>query len=83
MIVKAATGASLFNGCYSFPQFSATLVNIAHTNGVLIFGYNRSYATNVAGELAVVDYVFNRGIVQFSSSECVCSFPDIDFESLQ
>src|SRR6266699_5562036 len=61
MIVKAATGASLFNGCYSFPQFSATLVNIAHTNGVLIFGYNRSYATNVAGELAVVDYVFNQG----------------------
>src|SRR5215467_13645879 len=61
MVIKAATGASLFNGCYSFPQFNARLVNIAHTNGILIFGYNRSYATNVAGELAVVDYVFNQG----------------------
>src|SRR5262245_36598171 len=36
MVVKAATGASLFNGCYSFPQFTSRLVNIAHTNGILI-----------------------------------------------
>src|SRR6476646_2648381 len=31
-VVKAGTGASLFNGCYSFPQFTSALCNIAHTN---------------------------------------------------
>ncbi len=60
-VVKAGTGASLFNGCYSFPQFTSNLVSKAHANGILIFGYNRTYATNVAGELAIVDYVFNHG----------------------
>ena len=61
MIVKAATGPSLFNGCYGFPQFTPYLVNIAHANGILIFGYNRSYATNTAAEVAIADYVFNQG----------------------
>lgn len=61
MVVKAGTGATLFNGCYGFPQFNANLVDIAHANGMLIFGYNRSYATNTAGETAIVDYVFNQG----------------------
>jgi hypothetical protein len=61
MIVKAGTGATLFNACYSFPQFTANLVNIAHANGILIFGYNRSYATNTAGESAIADFVFNQG----------------------
>jgi hypothetical protein len=60
-VVKAGTGSSLFNGCYGFPQFTSNLVNKAHANGILVFGYNRSYATNVAGELAIVDYVFNHG----------------------
>ena len=61
MIVKAATSDQLFNGCYNRPQFSSNLCNIARTNGILIFGYNRSYGANVPGELAVVDYVFNQG----------------------
>jgi len=61
VIVKAGTGATLFNGCYGFPQFTANLVNIAHANDILIFGYNRSYATNVAGEVAIADFVFSQG----------------------
>src|SRR5689334_10839745 len=60
-IVKAGTGATLFNGCYSFPQFTSALCNIAHTNGILVFGYSRSYATNTAGEVAIANYVFNQG----------------------
>src|SRR5439155_7161453 len=60
-IVKAGTAATLFNGCYSFPQFTSALCNTAHANGILIFGYNRSYATNTAGEVAIADYVFNQG----------------------
>ena len=61
MIVKAATGASLFNACYGFPQFTPYLVRVAHTNGILIFGYNRTYATNTAAEVSIADYVFNQG----------------------
>src|SRR5437667_10991093 len=61
MIVKAGTGATLFNGCYGFPQFTSYLVSTAHANGILIFGYNRSYATNTAGEVAIADFVFNQG----------------------
>ncbi len=61
MIVKAGTGATLFNGCYGFPQFTANLCNVARANGILIFGYNRSYATNTAGEVAIADFVFNQG----------------------
>ena len=61
IIVKAGTGDTLFNSCYPFPQFRANLVNIAHAYGILIFGYNRSYATNVAGEVGIADFVFNQG----------------------
>jgi Immunoglobulin domain len=61
MIIKAATNDKLFNGTYNFPQFNSSLVNIAHANGILIFGYNRSYGSNVLGEIAISDYVFNQG----------------------
>lgn len=61
MIIKAGTGTTLFNGCYAFPQLTTYLVNTAHSNGVLVFGYNRSYATNTAGEVAIADFVFNQG----------------------
>ena len=61
IIVKAATSDALFNGSYSFPQFTRRLVDIAHTNGLLIFGYNRSYGENVPGEITISDYVFNQG----------------------
>ncbi|HOC56030.1 MAG TPA: fibronectin type III domain-containing protein, partial [Verrucomicrobiota bacterium] len=61
IIVKAASSDYLFNGSYSFPQFNSHLVNIAHANGILIFGYNRSSGQNVPGEIAISDYVFNQG----------------------
>jgi hypothetical protein len=60
-IIKSGTGATLFNGCYGFPQLTTYLINTAHANGILVFGYNRSYATNVAGEVAIADFVFNQG----------------------
>ena len=61
IIIKAATDDFLFNGSYATPQFTSNLVNIARTNGILIFGYNRSYGDNVPGEIAISDYVFNQG----------------------
>lgn len=61
IIIKAATSASLFKGSYATPQFTSNLVNIAHTNGILIFGYNRSYGSNLTAEISISDYVFNCG----------------------
>jgi hypothetical protein len=60
-IVKAATNDKLFNGCYGSPQFTSALVNIAHANGLLIFGYNRSYGSNIVGEISISDYIFEQG----------------------
>jgi hypothetical protein len=61
VIVKAATSDQLFNGSYSFPQFTSNLVNRAHAYGLLIFGYNRSFGANIPAEIAISDYVFNLG----------------------
>ena len=61
VIVKTGTGASLYNACYGFPQLTTSFINTAHTNGIWVFGYNRSFATNVAGEVAIADFVFNQG----------------------
>jgi len=60
-IVKAGTSDQLFNGCYATPQFTSNLVNTAHSNGIAVFGYNRSYGSNIVGEIAVANYVFNQG----------------------
>src|SRR5215475_11800592 len=43
LVVKAATGDQLFNGCLKTPQFTSALVATAHEHGLWIFGYNRSY----------------------------------------
>lgn len=59
-IVKAATNDKLFPSAAS-PQFTTNLVNTAHSNGIAIFGYNRSYGSNVVAEATLADYVFNAG----------------------
>src|SRR6266699_4765692 len=51
IIIKAATSDTLFNGSYNHPQFTSHLVNVAHANGILIMGYNRSYGQNVPAEI--------------------------------
>src|SRR2546422_3379738 len=61
VIVKAATSNFLFNSAYSSPQFTPNLCTIAHTNGLKIFGYNRSAGGDIPGEIAISDYVFNCG----------------------
>jgi hypothetical protein len=60
-IVKAATSDKLFGDCYAGPQFTSNIVNTAHSNGIAVFGYNRSYGSNIVGEISVADYVFNQG----------------------
>lgn len=61
LIIKAATSDKLFNGSYSFPQFTARLVDIAHAEGILMFGYNRSWGSNIVAEIGISDYVFEQG----------------------
>ena len=61
IVVKAATSDQLFKGCYSGPQFTRALVDTAHTNGLTIFGYNRSFGSNIVGEISIADYVFSQG----------------------
>jgi len=61
LIVKAATSDQLFGDCYGGPQFTSNLVAAAHANGLAIFGYNRSYGSNLVGEVAMANYVFNQG----------------------
>ena len=60
-IIKAATGDKFFTDCTVGPQFTSNLVNTAHSNGIAVFGYNRSSGSNIVGEVAIADYVFNQG----------------------
>ncbi|MEO7677635.1 MAG: hypothetical protein ABIV39_12810 [Verrucomicrobiota bacterium] len=60
VIVKAGTGSTNFPSAGS-PQFTTSLVNAAHNAGLLIFGYTRSYGSNIPGETTLANYVFNCG----------------------
>ena len=61
-IVKAGTSDKHFPGpASSNSQFTTNLVNAAKSNGVAIFGYNRSFGTNIPGEVAISDFCFNQG----------------------
>ncbi len=62
LIIKMGTGATNYDGCYASPhQVTANFCNIARTNGIWIFGYTRSYGSDLAGESALADSCFNNG----------------------
>ena len=62
LIIKMGTGSTNYSGCYATPhQVTPRLCQIAKTNGVWIFGYTRSYGSDVAGESALADSCFNNG----------------------
>ncbi len=62
VIIKMGTGSTNYGGCYASPhQVTANLCNIARTNGVLVFGYTRSYGSDIVGESALADSCFNNG----------------------
>jgi hypothetical protein len=60
VIIKAGEGGSLY-APYGSVQFNSAAVTAAHNAGLKIFGYTRSYGTDIAGEKGVADYVFNLG----------------------
>ncbi len=60
IIVKAGTGSTNFPSA-SNKQFNTNLVNAAHAVGIKIFGYTRSYGSDIAGESALADYVYGCG----------------------
>ena len=43
------------------PVFTSNLVNLAHANGLKIFGSNRSWGNDIPGEIGMADYVFTNG----------------------
>lgn len=61
LIVKAGDGGNDFDGNYSFPQFNSNLVSQAHAANLQIFGYTRSYGTNVPAEIAMAAKIYNLG----------------------
>ena len=60
-IIKSATSDKLFGDCTIGGQLTSNLVSIAHSNNILVFGYNRSFGSNIVGEISMADYVFNQG----------------------
>ncbi len=58
--VKASSGAVKFPSDTN-PQFTLDLVLAAHRAGLQIFGYNRSYALDPAGEINIASWVYNLG----------------------
>ncbi|MBI5383222.1 MAG: fibronectin type III domain-containing protein [Verrucomicrobia bacterium] len=60
LIIKAGSGHWLYPSGAN-PQFTPEVVSAAHAAGLWLFGYNYSYGTNVPGEIAIADYVFNCG----------------------
>ncbi len=62
IIIKMGTGSTNYTGCYTSPnQITTNLCTIARTNGIWIFGYTRSYGSDIAGEVALANYNFNCG----------------------
>jgi hypothetical protein len=60
VVVKAGTGATNYptDGA---PQFTVELVNKAHAAGLKVFGYTRSYGSDIPGEIALVASVYDKG----------------------
>jgi hypothetical protein len=59
MVVKSGEGSTNFPTAGQ--QLTTSVVNAAHTAGLKIFGYTRSYGVNIAGEIAVATNIMNIG----------------------
>ncbi len=60
IVIKHGEGSTNFPSAGS-PQFTASVVNAAHTAGLKIFGYTRSYGVNINGEIQVATNALNLG----------------------
>ncbi len=61
-MVKMGTSDRFFPGPASNNcQLTSNFINTAHSNGIAVFGYNRSYGSNIVGEVSLADYCFNQG----------------------
>ena len=57
VVVKAGDGGTPYPSS-SNPQFTTNLVSAAHAQDLKIFGYTRSYGTDLPGELSIATNVF-------------------------
>lgn len=60
VIIKTADGANDFPT--GSPQFTSNVVDSAHAAGLKVFGYIRSWGTNIAGEITVITNAMNLGV---------------------
>ncbi|EEF60560.1 beta strand repeat-containing protein [Pedosphaera parvula] len=60
LILKAGDGSDLYPSSAS-PQFASNVVDSAHAAGLKIFGYTRSFGTNIPGELAIITNAISLG----------------------
>jgi hypothetical protein len=60
IVIKAGTGSTNFPSAGN-PQFTASLVTAAHNAGLKIFAYDRSYGTDIPGEIALATNCLNLG----------------------
>ncbi len=61
IMVKMGTGSTNFNGGGPGPQFNKALIDEAHTAGLKIFGYTRSYGDDVPGEVQMAKDCYELG----------------------
>ncbi len=63
VLIKVGTGSTNYTGCsFGSPhQVTASLCTTAHANGVWVFGYTRSYGSDIPGEVALATSCFNNG----------------------
>lgn len=64
-MIKGGTSDKYFSDCTTGPQITSNLVATAHSNSVAIFAYNRSFGSNILGEVSMADYYFNQGVDGF------------------
>jgi hypothetical protein len=60
VVIKSGTGSTNYPSAGN-PQFTSGVVSNAHAWGLKIFGYTSSYGSDVPGEIAIANYVFNCG----------------------
>ncbi len=59
IVIKSGEGSTNFPS--GGQQLTTSVINAAHTAGLKVFGYTRSYGANINGEIAIATNIMNNG----------------------
>ncbi|MDB6029348.1 MAG: hypothetical protein JWM68_5571 [Verrucomicrobiales bacterium] len=59
IVIKSGEGSTNFPTAGQ--QLTTSVINAAHTAGLKVFGYTRSYGVNINGEIAIATNIMNNG----------------------